>query len=286
VDILGVDLSSHNPYVAWPDAVGAGVAFAIPKATEGVGYRNPLYDDQVWSARNSGVAVGHYHFARPDLADGASGEARYFLDRRAAPRGGESLWLDLEVPGGNLSRYALDWLTLVEEVSGITPGIYLNRDYIENRGVNDPALARFPLWYAWWPDDPAREQWPQPPAPWAEIAVWQYTGGSPLAGFRQPVDLNRCASVEAFRALGLPGVSAQERARQALWAWYVAKPDWERGVKGLARWFSADFADYGIPGPAYGLVYEHGAAYIAADGVAHAIQPELWGDWQQRAAIE
>lgn len=70
--------------------------------------------------------------------------------------------------------------------------------------------------------------------------------------------------------------NAQEQCRQILWAWFKAKPGWEQGDLGKARWFTADFSSFGEANPAYGLVYEYGAAWCAPGGPPHAIQPDLW----------
>ncbi|MGN6757180.1 MAG: hypothetical protein ACTHMJ_12430, partial [Thermomicrobiales bacterium] len=60
-----------------------------------------------------------------------------------------------------------------------------------------PDLAAFPLWYASYPDgingpaDLGSRAMPQAPAPWQRIVIWQFTGGSPVAGTTFPTDLNR-----------------------------------------------------------------------------------------------
>src|SRR5204863_8325347 len=75
---LGHDVSGHQGPVDWPGAAGSGAKFVYVKATEGTGFVNPQFAQQYNGSYNVGLIRGAYHFARPDISDGAA-QARYFL---------------------------------------------------------------------------------------------------------------------------------------------------------------------------------------------------------------
>lgn len=107
--------------------------------------------------------------------------------------------------------------------------------------------------------------------PVAGLSFWQ--AGANDAGGDPGFDYGAAAQVWGLSALADTG---REQCRQRLWAWYGAKPSWEQGAPGQARWFTADFSSFGEPAICYGLLYEYGAAWCAPDGPLHMVQPELW----------
>jgi hypothetical protein len=231
--------------------------------------------------------VAHYHYARPDTRyEDIEGEVDWLL-ASIDLQPGEPVALDLE-EGPNatdLGAWSSVWLQTVAARIGRLPMLYTYPYFIREhfalgiRPIN-------PLWLAWYEGAPTdADGWVVSPKPWQQATIWQHTANGNIDGIAGTVvDLNRFrGTIEDFRNIGL---GERELARQKLWAWYTAKPEWERGLPGEARWFDADFADYGLPGVSYGLQYEHGAAFIAPDQSPHAIQPVLWGDWQKRATIE
>ena len=64
--VLGVDVSNYQPTENWPFVRAAGVMRAYCKATEGVTFVDPTYFAHMNGARNAGLAIGAYHFWRPN----------------------------------------------------------------------------------------------------------------------------------------------------------------------------------------------------------------------------
>src|SRR5258708_354433 len=56
-----VDLSHHNGEVDWASAKTAGIFAIVHKATQGVGYVDPLYGAHRTAAQASGLWWGAYH---------------------------------------------------------------------------------------------------------------------------------------------------------------------------------------------------------------------------------
>jgi GH25 family lysozyme M1 (1,4-beta-N-acetylmuramidase) len=77
--VPGMDVSSYQGDVNWPDSWAKGARFAYVKATEGTGYRNPKFTQQYNGSHSVGMIRGAYHFALPDRSNGAA-QATFFVD--------------------------------------------------------------------------------------------------------------------------------------------------------------------------------------------------------------
>ncbi len=180
--IYGVDISSHQPTEQWDVMKQAGVSFAAVKLCGGTTYANEYHDAQAQGARDEQILVIHYGYGLEPTGDPSNGEAegRVFVARLVAAGGlrdGEGVALDLEEGGGNLAEWALAWLTTVEALTGVAPFLYTYPSFLDEHGLHDPRLARFPLWLASY-----RETEPPAPAPWRTIAAWQYSDNEDIPG--------------------------------------------------------------------------------------------------------
>ena len=61
-EVRGVDVSSYQGVVDWPVLAGQDVDFAYVKATEGSGFVDDRFAENLQGARDAGLLVGAYHF--------------------------------------------------------------------------------------------------------------------------------------------------------------------------------------------------------------------------------
>jgi lysozyme len=103
INPIFADLSSNNSeFHAGPYAAAGHIIVAV-KATEGTRWVNPDHRPWCLAAGAKRMCVVHYHFARPDLADGPEAEAAHFLEVALPLCGGRDyLVCDVEraVPAG------------------------------------------------------------------------------------------------------------------------------------------------------------------------------------------
>jgi lysozyme len=198
--LTGIDISSHQPSTIFPE-IATAVDFAFVKVSGDYGYVNPFYRAQIGGARESGVLVGHYYYDQPQWADVPT-RVRHFLDH-ADLRPGEPICLDVEEGEGDLAVVTLAWLEAVERALGIAPLMYTYPFFADDHGLHDPRLARFPIWYAWYPNSGRPDTaWPSV-APWGRATIWQYTAKGRVPGIDTVVDLNVFDGTrEQFRGLG------------------------------------------------------------------------------------
>ena len=76
----GIDVSHHQGNIDWATVSASGMAqFCWIKVTEGNDYQDPKHEQNIISARQVGIPVGGYHFARPDLHESPRQEVENFV---------------------------------------------------------------------------------------------------------------------------------------------------------------------------------------------------------------
>jgi lysozyme len=198
-----VDLSRHNGTVDFAKLTASGIRHAWVKVTEGTTHINPGYEDKFKGCRDYGIAVGAYHFGRPDTNGGglqdAHDEAKNFLDavNKVGINCGDLLpVLDLEAGMKTDDQLNVDWaLAWLEEVSrhtSVRPIIYTAKWYYNSymRRASKSSLkeiSKYPLWLASYNDGIDAER--KVPI-WDEWHVWQWTGTGAASGVKGNCDQN------------------------------------------------------------------------------------------------
>jgi len=200
----GIDVSHWQGDVNWTQVGNAGIAFAFVKGTEGVGWTDSLFVENMTNGPDSGVVRGVYHFARPDLDNTGREEAEYFLSVAGdyLKSGYLRPVLDLEVRGSlgqtALSAWVLEWMQTVENQSGVAPLIYTNLNYVNNYLTN--AVTDNDLWIAYWTIgcDPTVTYTIPPTGKWSDWAFWQYcvAPAGTVPGITTPIDLDIFNGIE------------------------------------------------------------------------------------------
>lgn len=195
---LGIDVSHHNGRLNWPAIAASGVTFAFCKATEGTGFVDSEFLTNVREARKAGIAVGAYHFFRPNL-DGLT-QAKHFLQATLGIPLDLPAVLDWEAANGISAStqivQATRWLAKVEDAFGSTPIIYTGPSYFADVVGSPPGFDRYPLWVAHY----TAHTIPRVPLPWKAYTFWQYTETGTLSQVPgKQFDLNRYSGPEFTR---------------------------------------------------------------------------------------
>ncbi len=181
----GFDISKDQT-VNWKRIDTRAIKFAMIKATEGVNYVDPSFEEN-WSAAGHLLALkrGAYHFFRPD--DDVNEQIG--LIRRTVLLKPTDLPIALDVEntqnrqltpedGPKLARILQSLVALF----GRKPIIYTENDAWTNLGsptsTAGVSFDDFPLWIAHYTSNP----FPSYPAPWIQWLVWQFTDKGTVAG--------------------------------------------------------------------------------------------------------
>tara|TARA_B110000459_G_scaffold30314_1_gene30841 strand:+ start:2631 stop:3587 length:957 start_codon:yes stop_codon:yes gene_type:complete len=197
--IYGIDVSNWQGNIDWEQVQANGYSFAWLKATEGMTYTDPMFSSNISNGLATDIVMGAYHFARPDN-NSALQDATNFLNIASDYIGPGFLppVLDLENPyvGGQavvltdlftseaLSEWAIEWMEVVENASGITPFIYVNGNYAN---YLSPTLSTYGLWFAQ-PDENTMP--PSNIGVWSDWGFKQYSWWGDINGIDGDVDLN------------------------------------------------------------------------------------------------
>ena len=130
-------------------------------------------------ARDAGIPVGAYHFARPDPGDAAK-EARFFLEHSDIRAGDMLPMLDLE---------SLEGMSLAQVTTWTGRWVHTVTQQLRRRGLVAKPIIYTPfslgsgfgclLWVARYSDD---FRAPVIPKPWRSAAIWQHSNGQVRAG--------------------------------------------------------------------------------------------------------
>jgi lysozyme len=209
--IAGIDVSYWQGTIDWPAVKAAPrqPQYSFCKLTEGTDYLDPTGQANRAGMQAVGFALtGCYHFANPALD--ATAEADAFLTALGALQPGEVPALDIEACQGERSAFCLAWLERVEGATGVPPLLYTGQ-YFAQTQLLDPALARYKLWVASYPDDPTDIS--NPPSNcgvWDGFTLWQHTASASYPGIAGHVDENvTWLSLEALVALGKQAAPAE-----------------------------------------------------------------------------
>lgn len=186
--VRGIDVHGDKGYVNFALVKASGIDFAYVKCTEGVSFNDGRYADNVLRARQAGLMVGSYHFARPDN-NSPFDEARHFHSVMKTFPDSLPPALDFERrPHGKtpaqLTQWAQDFLNELRALGHKVVVFYTYPDYF-HRDMGSPKTT-FGGALLWWAEyGPAAHT----PPGWP-LWTWQYTSGGRVGGVTGPCDMD------------------------------------------------------------------------------------------------
>ena len=187
-----IDVSHFNGTPVWAQVRAAGITGVIHKATEGIGWTDPMFASASTAAPAAGLLWGAYHFGTGD--DGRA-QARFFLDI-VNPDAQTLCAIDFE-PNPSGTQMSLDqllaWIETVQNATKRPPLVYggLSLLFPAIGTGAYPELAACPLWVAQYTPAPVPSG--VPPQVWTQWTLWQYTDTGSVDGISTAVDRSRFA---------------------------------------------------------------------------------------------
>lgn len=180
--VRGIDISAHNGVVDFQAVRASGMEFVLVKATEGNGFKDSRFVDNVREARRAGLKVGAYHFFRFD-ASGVT-QAINFMHSIRGRKLDLPAVVDLEewtnpssVPDDTVAARLDDMLRHLR-CNGYDVLIYTNKDGYE-RFVKG-RFSDYPLWLCSFSRIDESDDW----------VLWQYSHRGEVSGVDGHVDMN------------------------------------------------------------------------------------------------
>lgn len=191
----GIDLSHHNGHIDWKTVCDhdAEMRRVYLKASEGVGYTDPVFLENAEGCRANGIPFGAYHFATlndSDTTNDAVAEAIYF-DKTMKKVQGISLppVLDIERNKANLSPFQVqNWVqAFIDKMNDLGYPeviIYSYTPFLDSNLPHNHDFGKHKLWIA------AYTRKPKMPIGWTSIWMWQHSCTGVVPGIKGRVDLN------------------------------------------------------------------------------------------------
>ncbi len=197
--VPGIDVSYWDSGIDWPKVRATGQRFVVAKATEGITYKDPTFDDNWYGAKSAGLLRGAYHFFRCNVD--AKKQADYFIDyvKTVKDNGELPPVLDLETNDGISKEKIVPavkiWLDRVEGAFGKKPiiysGQYFLQDFLVQPGGGPPPWAKdYPLWLAQYPNQYVDGMKPTLPRGWFNYTIWQYSDKGVVNGINASADMD------------------------------------------------------------------------------------------------
>jgi lysozyme len=179
--LAGLDVSHHQGEINWSAVAAAGYRFAFVKATEGTSSVDPVHSRNVAGALAAGLAVGSYHYAKPNLSDPRVQAAHLASTMGELGPGRLPGVLDLEESGDLSSRSLRVWMSaFLDELDHRTgrrsllyTGLSFWRDKLDS-------YAGHPLWLARYNTTAGVAGW----------TFWQKSDAGAVPGIRGGVDID------------------------------------------------------------------------------------------------
>lgn len=184
----GIDVSHHNGWIDWEKVAGnPQIKFAYIKATQGVGYTDPMYKRNFRGAKKAGLNVGTYHF----FTSKKSGERQFNYFKSIVGRNPGNIipMVDVEYAGGiegmtasQLQSELTVFCELIKNEYGRKPIIYTSSSI-----YNNMLGGKFDSYYIWI----ARYGITPNLKSNSKHNVWQFSENGIVEGIDYNVDLNR-----------------------------------------------------------------------------------------------
>ncbi|MGZ3833807.1 MAG: GH25 family lysozyme [Mucilaginibacter sp.] len=187
-EVDGMYISHINDAINWHN-LSPSLSFVICKASQGAGFKDPMFSTYRNAIQTRGLIMGAYHFLT--FRDSAQAQADNFLacglsfsDQGILPPIVDVEW---QVPD-SLNPYILqnraaciqlikDWLQIVQTQTGRTPIIYTARSFWAEYLGNPPGFENYPIWIAAYQTMP-----PGLPPGWNNYTFWQFSESGSVTG--------------------------------------------------------------------------------------------------------
>lgn len=185
--IVGIDISHHNGSLDFVAMKKAGIEFVYAKATQGAGFRDPKFRENVFKSKAAGIPIGAYHYLSPDID--AIAQIHNFLDAINGMDLDLCPVLDWEekshVPAKTQAAIASLWLESIEKKVNKVPMIYTGPYFFQDDMKSPKCFDKYRLWIAHY-----NVTEPKIPKPWTKCDVHQFTESGKISGVKGNFDKN------------------------------------------------------------------------------------------------
>ena len=185
--LYGIDISN------WQNGINLSkltndIDFVICKATEGLNYEDPCFEEFMFQAVDVGLLRGFYHFAREN---NPIDEAKDFYNATKQYIGYAIPVLDYETENEDNCSWCEEFMYAYHELSGVWPMLYISASRVPQYD-NSWIPEKCGLWLAGYPYPATKydveQEMPYGIGAWEFCAIWQFTSNLSLWGYAGRLD--------------------------------------------------------------------------------------------------
>ncbi|MFT4145618.1 MAG: GH25 family lysozyme [Mobilitalea sp.] len=183
--IKGIDVSKWQGVIDWDKVKNDGVEFAMIRSSYGSSSLDPKFEANYQGAKDSGIAVGAYHYSHATTIEMAKIEVDFLIKTLEGKQFEYPICLDLEdkaqldLDKKTLANIALVYFDTLTE-AGYYPMLYSSKSWFTGK-LYDASLDVFDRWVAQWSDVLTYT---------GELGMWQYSATGSVSGILGDVDLD------------------------------------------------------------------------------------------------
>ena len=173
--IKGIDISHYQgENISWSSVASEQIQFVYIKASEGISRKEPFAQVQATGAKEAGLKVGYYHFARVESGTGIN-EAIFFDSiLKSLPPSDLLPCLDIEVNKSGLSpeqitKWIEDFTTQIKGLGYSNLLLYSYTPFLNAYLLPSNILAQTKLWIAEYTNATS----PNLPRGYSQYSIWQ-----------------------------------------------------------------------------------------------------------------
>jgi lysozyme len=173
--LFGCDIYHGDGDVQMHALAAAGLSYVWIKATQGLVYTDPKFQDNWARAKSAGLVRGAYHFFNPDA--NPLQQAAHLVNTVKLQKGDLVLALDVETDGLNVGAKSHDCAAEIKRLTGRWPAIYTSDSFYREHMQPYYPIGSHLLWIARYGGRP------QTPC-----QFWQYSDAGRVQGVAHNLD--------------------------------------------------------------------------------------------------
>ena len=185
---IGIDVQHYRGNINWITVKNSDISFAYIKASDGIGFQDPLFPANWKASRAASILRGAYTVFRPEQDPDLQAQA-FFDAVKAGQMGLGDLPPAVAVKDFQVQEKSTeDLMTMLQAINqrfARTPVIYTSMEFWKPYGRSG-SFAKYPLWIS----ETHVSQPTTLPSGWATWSFWQFSQSSKVDGISGPVDLN------------------------------------------------------------------------------------------------
>jgi GH25 family lysozyme M1 (1,4-beta-N-acetylmuramidase) len=199
----GIDVSTFQKSVKWPEVKEAGIEFAILREGYGQGSKDAMFESHYTGAKKAGIPIGAYHYTYSLTVQQAVNEAKACMKNIAGRTLEFPVYYDIETSSiEKLSKKAITDMIIAFcstiEKEGYFAGVYANTNWLRTKMNLSELEGRFTIWQADYrakPDNAIKRD------------ILQYSSKGQIKGIAGDVDLDTCTRdfPSTIKRVGLNG---------------------------------------------------------------------------------